>query len=291
MRKKLFFILFMIAAASIAASAISRIVTDTIHSRILGSPRAVNVYLPKSFDTDSTRTYPILYLLHGLGGDNNDWTNNSHLWSIADQLIRSGEAEEMVIVTPDADRGLGDDLQCGYFNVPGWAYEDFFFKEFIPRIESKYRAGGSKGKRAIAGLSMGGGGTTGYAQHHPEMFAAAYPMSAVMTLEKTLTGTRDINKDDKLGRWYRSINDNDHVKFVTEADDARKEALKSVLWFVDCGDDDFLFDGNIAFYQAMRSAKIPCELRVRDGIHDWVYWELSLYDCLPFVSRAFRNGK
>ena len=81
------------------------------------------------------------------------------------------------------------------------------------------------------------------------------------------------------------------MKFVAEADDARKEALRTVAWFVDCGDDDFLFDGNIDFYQTMRRAKIPCELRVRDGIHDWVYWELSLYDCLPFVSRAFRGNK
>lgn len=291
MRKTLTLIIALIAAGTIAASARSRIVTDTVYSRILNAPRACNVYLPTSFDTDSTRTYPILYLLHGLGGDNSDWTENSHLWSIADQLIRSGEAEEMVIVTPDADRGMGDEMQCGYFNVPGWAYEDFFFQEFIPEIEKRYRAGGSKGQRAIAGLSMGGGGTTGYAQHHPELFAAAYPMSGVMTLERTLTGNRDTQKDDKLGRWYRSINENDHVKYVTEADDARKEALRTVAWFVDCGDDDFLFDGNIDFYQAMRRARIPCELRVRDGIHDWVYWELSLYDCLPFVSRAFRSSK
>ena len=93
MRKTLTLLIALLAAGSFAASARSRIVTDTIHSRILGSPRAYNVYLPTSFDTDSARTYPILYLLHGLGGDNNDWTENSHLWSIADQLIRSGEPE------------------------------------------------------------------------------------------------------------------------------------------------------------------------------------------------------
>ncbi|MDR2408474.1 MAG: esterase family protein, partial [Bacteroidales bacterium] len=68
---------------------------------------------------------------------------------------------------------------------------------------------------------------------------------------------------------------------------AAKEKLKTVAWFVDCGDDDFLLDRNIEFTQAMRKAGIPCEFRVRDGGHTWEYWHSALYSCLQFVTLKF----
>jgi len=74
---------------------------------------------------------------------------------------------------------------------------------------------------------------------------------------------------------------------VKNADEARKQELRTVKWFVDCGDDDFLFDGNIDFYRAMRHAQIPCQLRVRDGGHTWEYWHSALYTALPYFSRIF----
>lgn len=264
----------------------SRMVTDTIHSSVLGAPRAYTVYLPASFDTQPEKHYPVLYLLHGLSGCNEDWQKNSQLRLIADRMTRNGEIDEMVIVTPDADLGMGPDLQCGYFNVPGWNYEDFFFEELVPQVEQKYRAIGDKRHRAIAGLSMGGGGTTAYAQKHPDMFVAAYPMSALMTAKHRMDRTVG---DDKYAKYNRGVLENDNIDFVTEADDARKEALRSVEWYVDCGDDDFLLQGNLDFYMAMRAAGIPCELRVRDGGHNWEYWNSALLECLPWVSRAFNR--
>lgn len=265
----------------------SRMVTDTIHSQVLGAPRAFTAYLPPSFDADPQRRYPVLYLLHGLWGNNEDWKNNTQLQIIADRLIRNGEIDEMVIVTPDADTGMGPDLQCGYFNMPGWAYEDFFFNEFVPQIEQKFRVIGDKRHRAVAGLSMGGGGTTGYAQHHPEMFAAAYPMSALMSVKTR--GQQIVEGADKYAILNRAVLENDHIDFVSQADDARKDALRTVAWYVDCGDDDFLLTGNMEFYKAMVAAGIPCELRVRDGAHNWEYWNTALPELLPFVTRAFKK--
>ena len=75
------------------------------------------------------------------------------------------------------------------------------------------------------------------------------------------------------------------VKYVTGANEEQKNELRSVAWFVDCGDDDFLLDRNIEFYHAMRQADIPCQFRVRDGGHTWEYWHSALYICLPFISR------
>ncbi len=282
---KKFFSLLVMVAVALCGVAQSRILTDTVYSDILGAKRAYTVYLPPSFDKEPSRQYPVLYLLHGLWGCNEDWAKQSKLKGIADQLIRSGEADEMIIVTPDADEGSGKDMQCGYFNMPGWAYEDFFFQEFVPYIEKTYRGVGNKQHRAIAGLSMGGGGTTGYAQHHPEMFVAAYPMSALMQPSRVI---RPKKANDKYEILNKSVEENDHVRFVENADEATARALSTVAWMVDCGDDDSLLDGNTAFHRAMRSKGIPCELRVRDGIHDWVFWNSALYTCLPFVSRNFK---
>lgn len=280
-------VLIVLMGVSVASAQRSRMVTDTIHSKVLGAPRAYTAYLPPSFDAEPQRHYPVLYLLHGLWGNNEDWKNNTQLQIIADRLIRSGEIDEMVIITPDADTGLGPDWQCGYFNIPGWAYEDFFFTELVPQLEQKYRVIGDKRHRAIAGLSMGGGGTAGYAQHHPEMFAAAYPMSALMSIKTR--GQQIVEGDGKYAKLNRSVLENDHIDFVAQADDARKDALRSVAWYVDCGDDDILVMGNLEFYKAMVAAGIPCELRVRDGVHNWEYWNSALPECLPFVSRAFKK--
>ena len=77
------------------------------------------------------------------------------------------------------------------------------------------------------------------------------------------------------------------VEYVQQADEARKEALRTVAWYVDCGDDDFLLDCNLDFIKALRAARIPYSLRVRDGGHTWEYWHSALYNALPFFSRTF----
>lgn len=77
------------------------------------------------------------------------------------------------------------------------------------------------------------------------------------------------------------------IDYIRNADEETRQKLCSLKWFVDCGDDDVLFDVNVEFYQAMRKAGIPCQLRVRDGGHDWEYWNTALYTALPFFSRSF----
>lgn len=264
----------------------SKVVTDSIYSEILGANRQFTIYLPKSYETDATRKYPILYLLHGMMGVNTSWFTDQRVKDVMDRLVASGEACEMIIVSPNAGGNIYTGVWNGYFNMPGWAYEDFFYKEFLPYIEKNYRVVGDKQHRAIAGLSMGGGGTTSYAQRYSDMYCAAYAMSALMNIPAGSENPSP-NPDDKMSLLTKSVMEHSCVKYVEEADDARKEQLRSVQWFVDCGDDDFLLDRNIEFFQAMRKAQIPCQFRVRDGGHTSEYWHSALYTCLPFVSRSF----
>lgn len=264
----------------------SRVVTDTVYSEVLKSKRAYTILLPPNFNKNTGKTYPILYLFHGMYGKNSDWTDNGHLKEVFDRLLASGESCEMLIVSPDAGGGDPNIYQNGYFNIPNWAYEAFFYTEFLPYIEKQYRAKGTKEYRAIAGLSMGGGGATSYAQRHADMFCAVYAMSALMDIPQQGAATYTDEKG-KLALLTHSVIENSCVKYVLQADEATKQQLRTVRWFVDCGDDDFLLARNIDFYGAMRQNGIPCEFRVRDGAHDWEYWHSALYICLPFVTRTF----
>ena len=180
-RKALVLLVLALIALPVVAQqgARSKVETKSLFSKVLNAEREYTIYLPKSYDVNTDKKYPILYLLHGMTDTSTQWYNRGHLKDVMDLLTASGEACEMIVVTP-----------C---------------------------AGGS--------------------------------------IES----------------------------------DARKDQLRSIAWFVDCGDDDFLIDRNIEFTQAMRKAGIPCEFRVRNGGHVWEYWNQALYFCLPFVTRNFTH--
>lgn len=264
----------------------SKVENKAIHSDVLNAERQYTIYLPKSYDVEKDRKYPILYLLHGMGGINTSWFENERAKDVMDLLVASGEACEMIIVSPNAGGEVSKDWN-GYFDMPGWSYETFFFEEFVPHIEGTYRVIGDKQHRAIAGLSMGGGGTTGYAQRHSDMFCAAYAMSALMTIPN-LGAQPPQNPEDKLAILTKSVIEHSCVDYVANATEEQKNQLRTVAWFVDCGDDDFLLDTNIDFTREMRKAGIPFEFRVRDGGHTSEYWHTALYYCLPFVTRNFK---
>ena len=259
------------------------VITDSLKSNVLGVTKYYNVYLPASFKNDTQAHYPILYLLHGLTDNHRAWLEKGQMDRVMDELINCGEIPPMVVIMPNAGDADTRRIWNGYFNMPGWNYEDFFFQELLPTVEAKYRAGGSKEQRAIAGLSMGGGGSVGYAIAHSDMFIACYAMSAWLTSEKR----EDADVKDKMAQLSNAVHDHDPVTIIEQADEAKLNALRSVKWYIDCGDDDFLFDRNIDLYKAMRQKRFKAQLRVRDGGHTWEYWHNALRLCLPFVSRAF----
>ncbi len=254
-------------------------------SKILKSERKYAVYLPPDYET-SQRSYPVLYLLHGSGDDQTGWIQFGEVKHIADKVIKEGQATAMIIIMPDANTG-----RRGYFNdIDGeWRYEDFFFEELIPYVEKTYRVKAEKRYRAIAGLSMGGGGTFVYALHHPEMFSSACPLSAAaraVSAEKV---------KEKYAKNGKNISETDIQEYFTNynvhalIENIPVEKIKSVRWFIDCGDDDFLYEGNSLVHIAMRKKQIPHEYRVRDGKHSWTYWRESLPVVLEFVSDAFHQ--
>ena len=258
----------------------------SMNSKILNMERKYAVYLPPDYET-SERSYPVLYLLHGAGDDQSGWIQFGEVLQIADKAIKEGTSTAMIIVMPDANTG-----QRGYTNdVKGnWRYEDFFFEEFLPFIEGKYRIRVEKRYRAVAGLSMGGGGSFYYALHRPDLFSAACPLSSStgpLNREDTKNYIQRMGGTDagqaEIDAWYEKYSVTEMVKNLPE------EGIKAVRWYIDCGDDDFLFEGNALVHITLRKRNIPHEYRVRDGAHNWTYWRESLPEVLRFVSNGFHQ--
>ncbi|MBK6389224.1 MAG: esterase family protein [Saprospiraceae bacterium] len=258
----------------------------SLPSKILNMERKYAIYLPPDYET-SSRSYPVLYLLHGGGDDQTGWVQFGEVKNITDKAINEGKATPMIIIMPDANTG-----RRGYSNnaTGTWLYEDFFFKELMPFVEKKYRIKSDKRYRAIAGLSMGGDGSFTYALHHPELFSSACPLSAgtgPLSLEDAMTRVKRSDStatDAQIKAYYEKQSVLHLINNVPE------DQKKAVRWYIDCGDDDFLYEGNSLAHIAMRKQEIPHEFRTRDGKHSWVYWRAALPEVLDFVSQAFHQN-
>ncbi len=281
-----YLIIFLFFTAAIVSNAQTGKVFDNVsmNSEVLKMERKYAIYLPPDYET-SERSYPVLYLLHGGGDDQTGWVQFGEVLHIADKAILEGTATAMIIVMPDANTG-----KRGYFNdiKNEWRYEDFFFEEFMPFIEKTYRIKGEKRYRAVAGLSMGGGGTFMYALHHPELFSSACPLSAScgpLTLDDMGRYTREQENltPEQIETYFKSHSVPELVRNMPV------DQKRAVRWFIDCGDDDFLYEGNSIVHIEMRKKEIPHEFRIRDGAHNWTYWRESLPVVLSFISDAFHQ--
>ncbi len=263
---------------------------ESIPSAILKKDKKFSVYLPAGYET-SGQSYPVLYLLHGLGDDATSWAKLGDARAIADTAIRENKAVPMIIVMPDAERTF-------YLNHAKGEYpfEDYFFKELMPHIEKTYRTKPEAKYRAVAGLSMGGFGSLLYSLHHPELFGSCYAMSSAVFSDDEVTKLPLA----EFNRRYQAIlgetkegdpritdfwNQNSILHLVPRIPADKKKAVR---FFIDCGDDDFLYAGNALLHIAMKQAGIPHEYRVRNGGHTWDYWKTSLPEALNFISQGMR---
>jgi enterochelin esterase-like enzyme len=264
----------------------------SISSNILSSDVGYTVYLPPDYET-SSRYYPIVYLLHGYGGDESAWIQFGEVKRIADAAIATGEIPPMVIVMPDGGDGFYINSHDGKMR-----WEDMFVKEFIPQIEASYRIRKEKEFRGISGLSMGGSGALVLSMRNPDLFAATAAFSAGVWTDEQVTATPDDLFDELFGKLMgtglrREARLTDHWRqnsVLNLAETAPVEELKKVRYYIDCGDDDeFLTIGNTTLHIILKQREIPHEYRVRDGGHVWEYWRTGLAAGLAFIGESFRR--
>lgn len=254
----------------------------SFESNKLGRKVSYSIYLPSDYNT-SKRNYPVLYLLHGYTDNETNWIQMGQMKTIADRAIANEEAVPMIIVMPDA-------WDTWYINqydgkVP---YEDMFFEELIPYMEKTYRIRSDKESRAIAGLSMGGYGSFLYSLHHPDMFCACAPLSAAVFDDTVMEARKNKSHKDLFNRLFGPGDEhwkqNNVLKILS---DWNQNNLPKIRYYIDCGDDDGLLDGNMQVHQVMKQKGIRHEFRVRDGGHSWTYWRTALPEVLRFVSQTF----
>jgi S-formylglutathione hydrolase FrmB len=296
MKKSLFLVLCFISTLIFAQT--GTILTDVSKSDILKKDMSYSVYLPPSYEK-SQRAYPILYLLHGMTGDNTDWVNRGEVARIAAQAMQSGKAPEMIIVMPD---GLFDAFYINNYDK-SVQWEDYFYKELIPSVEKKYRTFSQRQYRAIAGLSMGGYGSLYHALKHKDMFSGCYTMSgAFLEIEPLKAGEKPGQFENVYVKLWGARNATGlHENFkahslagmVKDMEEYKvpqgwgQPSLPAIV--IDCGDDDFLLKANTNMVHLMKEKKIPLEFRVRDGGHTWEYWRTGLDLALEFVGKLFRG--
>ncbi len=288
--KKIFF-LFLIIPIIGNTQPMGKIMDGLVmQSTTLKHPVNYAVYLPPDYDV-SNRSYPVVYLLHGYTDDHTGWVQYGEINRYADKGIAEGKIPPMIIVMPDADSTFYINTADGKAN-----YETFFIKEFIPKIEKAYRIRGTKRYRGIAGLSMGGYGSLIYALKYPDMFAAAAPLSAAVLDDEEIVNMDDNwysqtfaplygpgkGKERLDSGWYR----NSILKIIN---DKPASELKKVRYWIDCGDDDFLINGNCLLKIALTKKQVPHEFRVREGVHNWTYWRTGITDALHFIGRSFNQ--
>lgn len=241
------------------------------------SERDYAIYLPYNYDTETHRSFPVLYLLHGGYGSYIDWPSSGKLKAIADSLISNGLIQPMVIICPDG-RYRNNTM---WLNTGNWTPEEHFFKELMPYMESKYRIRNDKKGRAISGLSLGGGASLQYALDHPDRFIASCPMSAyVESVAKTF--------DPSTGWIETAVNAHNQIARINSAKEEEIVRWKTVAWMIDCGDRDFTLPSNIQLDSAMNARRLPHEFIMRRGAHDWDYWTGSLPLVLDFVNKCYQ---
>ncbi len=263
----------------------------TVRSKVLDTDVRYTVYLPFDYST-SERYYPVVYLLHGYTDNDMGWIQFGQANLLVDEAIAERKIPPMIIIMPDG--GVSWYINNNDGSV---RYEDFFIKEFIPVIESRYRIRKEKSYRGIAGLSMGGYGALIHSLRHPDMFTACLAFSAAVRTDDEMMAADQSRWDRVEGPVYGAglkgeDRLTDHLKsysVLNTVAEAPKDKLSSVRYYIDCGDDDFLYKGNSTLHMLMRDRGIEHEYRVRDGGHRWEYWRTGLVDGLAFIGRDFQK--
>jgi len=275
------------------ANSQSRMDCSALKSQILHRAVRYCVYLPSGYEAGATqrppRRYPVLYLLHGLG-DNEQTLFNSGGWTLLDDLRNQHKMGDFLIVVPEGRRSF-------YVNSADGSerYSDFFLQEFMPRIEGKYRIRAERDSRAIGGISMGGYGALRFAFAHPEMFSAVSAQSAALITETpeqldaaARTGSPLLGV---LGPVFGSPIALAHWNANSPFLLAKRNApglLKLVIYF-NCGqEDNYGFEkGNAALDHELSKEHIKHEYHAYPGDHSIGYFLSHFADVMEFHSKAF----
>jgi len=232
--------------------------------------RRITIYTPPGYE-NSTEKYPVLYLLHGMGGDEEAWIALGRTAQILDNLIAQGKAKPMIVVMPNgnvAQEAAPGESSLGFVkptmqlpNTMDGKYEETFM-DIIRFVESNYRVKAEKSGRAIAGLSMGGYHTLHISRYYPNTF-------------------------DYMGLFSAAImpNQNTQSKVYDNFDATLKAQMDNgyKLYWIAIGKTDFLYKNNVEYREKLDAMKMPYVYRETEGGHTWTNWRVYLSEFVPML--------
>jgi enterochelin esterase-like enzyme len=234
---------------------------DTIQyeSKTVGTTRRALIYTPPGYS--KKKKYPVLYLLHGIGGDEKEWLNGGHPQVILDNLYAENKIEPMIVVMPNG-RAMKDDRAGGNVfdsaKVRAFAtFEQDLLNDLIPYIEKTFPVIGHADSRAIAGLSMGGGQSLNFGLANPDKFAW-------------------------IGGFSSAPNTKRPEQLLPNPDEAKKKI--KLLW-ISCGDADGLITFSKRTHDYLYQKGIPHIYYIEPGVHDFKVWKNGLYMFSQFLFR------
>jgi enterochelin esterase-like enzyme len=239
-------------------------------SKTVGTKRRALVYTPPGYSTN--KKYPVLYLLHGIGGDEFEWLNNGHPEIILDNLYAGRKIEPMIVVLPNG-RAMKDDRATGNIfdsaKVQAFAtFEKDLLHDLIPFIEKNFPVFKDREHRAIAGLSMGGGQSLNF-------------------------GLGNLDKFAWIGAFSAAPNTKKPEELVPDPEKTRK--MLKLLW-ISCGDSDRLITFSQRTHDYLNKNNVPHIYYIEPGVHDFKVWKNGLYMFSqlifkPVDSSTFSNYK
>ena len=240
------------------------------NSPTAGFDRRLTVYTPAGYETSKTK-YPVLYVLHGIGGDEDAWVTQGRATQILDNLIARGEAKPMIVVFTNGNisqEAAPGENSTGYvnptMNLPQTMEGTFetAFPEIVKFIDSRYRTIAKKDSRAVCGLSMGGFHTLYLSLNYPELFGWSGMFSAAIGVSDPSVSPIYQDFDAKLAKYY---------------------AAKPKLLWIGCGNTDFLWQANLDFKKKLEDNGYKFSFMETDGGHIWKNWRIYLSEFVPLL--------
>jgi S-formylglutathione hydrolase FrmB len=255
-----------------------------LNSRLMGRKMPYQVIVPPTYESEKGARFPVLYLLHGLGGHYDNWASKTKL---TDYAI----SHRTILVMPEGENGWYTDSAAN----PNNKYESYIVEELVQEIDKNFRTITERRGRAIAGLSMGGFGALKFGVKYPQMFALAASMSGAVASASYRT-----LDDLPTGDWFRkpilaafgepggaTHKENDLFRLIGEMPAEKSVALPFL--YLDCGTEDplRLLAPNQQLAQILVTKKIPHEFRQLPGKHDWAFWNSQVQEILRLSDRIF----
>jgi putative tributyrin esterase len=275
------FVLFVTSLAQAQSATFNRVETVKFESKLVGATLPYQVILPPDYKSSGVTRYPVLYLLHGLGGHYSDWTTRTNVADYAAQY-------RLIIVTPEGN----DSWYVDSAGVATDKYESYILNELIPDVEARYRTIQSRYGRAIAGLSMGGYGALKFGLKYPAQFVFAGSMSGAFGVTRYTEKDRGTSWGNFVERFgpldspTRRVND----LFELTRGIAAGRVASLPYFYVDCGTEDspHIFNSNRELSDLFAQRKITHEYRELPGDHSWAYWDQQVQEVLKIAAHKLR---